>query len=397
MKALAFIALCIHWFNPLAWVAFIMAGKDMEMSCDEAVVKRMGEGVLADYAASLLSLATGRHSIAGMPLAFGEGDPKGRIRNLAAWKKPTFWVVLVAVIACVVLAVCLLTNPAANIRNPWVQEYTPGAVGILGNVDKESFESISGDFAIGADEYGRAVFKTPEKAFDTMLTLYAEGLALIQENNDLPPINRRNYSDYKTFGWQTTFGSAAAQEQATFITKFLDIYENSFEKEPPERKLTKLLPGTTYVSYQCIYMNPLSSVAAFGGDSGYQYMIGEDYFAAIHRSDGAISSMVNRSAGTIGNIGMNTSNRTDIEHWEWKEFPYTDEAWAALFFPGVSAVENIHEQYQEILYQPLTELQFLLRVDGDLWLAELKNNPQMGTYLWSIYSLIPENAMGTAQ
>ena len=112
VKALAFAALCIHWFNPLVWAAFILSGKDMEMSCDEAVVKKMGEGVLADYTASLLSLATGKHIIAGMPLAFGEGNTKGRIHNLANWKKPAFWVVLVAAVACLVLAVCLLTNPS---------------------------------------------------------------------------------------------------------------------------------------------------------------------------------------------------------------------------------------------------------------------------------------------
>ena len=112
VKALAFLALAIHWFNPLVWVAFICSGKDMEMSCDEAVVKKMGTGILADYTASLLSLATGKHIIAGMPLAFGEGNTKGRIRNLANWRKPAFWVVLAAVIACVALAVGLITNPA---------------------------------------------------------------------------------------------------------------------------------------------------------------------------------------------------------------------------------------------------------------------------------------------
>ena len=90
-KALAFLALGIHWFNPLVWVAFILAGKDMEMSCDEAVVRKMGDGILADYTASLLSLATGRTIIAGVPLAFGEGDPKGRIYNLAQWKNRPFW------------------------------------------------------------------------------------------------------------------------------------------------------------------------------------------------------------------------------------------------------------------------------------------------------------------
>ena len=110
-KALAFLALSIHWFNPLVWVAFVYANKDMEMSCDEAVVKELGDHILADYTASLLSLATGKTIIAGVPLAFGEGDTKGRIRNLAHWKKPAFWAVLMAVIACIVLGVGLLTNP----------------------------------------------------------------------------------------------------------------------------------------------------------------------------------------------------------------------------------------------------------------------------------------------
>ena len=113
VKALAFVALCIHWFNPLVWVAFILSGKDMEMSCDEAVVRKLGTVIRADYTASLLSLATGKRIIAGMPLAFGEGNTKGRIKNLANWKKPAFWVVMVAVTACVVLAVGLLTNPPA--------------------------------------------------------------------------------------------------------------------------------------------------------------------------------------------------------------------------------------------------------------------------------------------
>ena len=111
VKALAFLALSIHWFNPLVWVAFIYSNKDMEMSCDEAVVKKMGDGILADYTASLLSLATGKHIIAGMPLAFGEGDTKGRIRNLANWRKPAFWVVMVSIIACLILTICLITNP----------------------------------------------------------------------------------------------------------------------------------------------------------------------------------------------------------------------------------------------------------------------------------------------
>ena len=109
-KALAFLALTIHWFNPLVWLAFGFACKDMEMSCDEAVIRKLGGKVRADYSASLLSLATGRRIIAGSLLAFGEGDTKGRIRNLAKWKKPAVWVLILAMVVCLILGVCLLTD-----------------------------------------------------------------------------------------------------------------------------------------------------------------------------------------------------------------------------------------------------------------------------------------------
>ena len=118
MKALAFLALAIHWFNPLVWIAFILASKDMEMSCDEAVIRKVDGDVRADYSASLLTLATGRRIIAGTPLAFGEGDTKGRINNLSKWKKPAVWVVILALAACFILAISLLTNPSAKREFP---------------------------------------------------------------------------------------------------------------------------------------------------------------------------------------------------------------------------------------------------------------------------------------
>ena len=114
VKVLAFAALCLHWFNPLVWAAFILAGKDMEMRCDEAVVRQLGERVKADYSASLLALATGRLTIAGTPLAFGEGDPKGRIRNLLRWKRPRVWLSLVAGVACVAVIAACAANPAGQ-------------------------------------------------------------------------------------------------------------------------------------------------------------------------------------------------------------------------------------------------------------------------------------------
>lgn len=114
IKMLAFAALCVHWFNPLVWLAFALSGKDMEMSCDEAVMRKMRTDIRAEYSMSLLRLATGRRAFVGTPLAFGEGDTKARIENVMNYKKPRFWGVVAAMAVCTIVCVSLLTNPVSN-------------------------------------------------------------------------------------------------------------------------------------------------------------------------------------------------------------------------------------------------------------------------------------------
>ena len=111
-RALAWLALSIHWFNPLVWLAFHLAGKDMEMSCDETVLRKMGRDVRADYSTSLLRLSAGKRLPAG-PLAFGDGDPKGRIKNVLSYKKPALWVLVIALAGVVCAALALGTDPGA--------------------------------------------------------------------------------------------------------------------------------------------------------------------------------------------------------------------------------------------------------------------------------------------
>ena len=118
IKIASFFVLCLHWFNPLVWIAFFISGKDMEMSCDEAVIKKLGSDVKKEYSSLLLTLATGRRIIGGSPLAFGEGDTKGRIKNVLNYKKPAFWMIAVAVAAAVIIAVGLVANPVNNVRLP---------------------------------------------------------------------------------------------------------------------------------------------------------------------------------------------------------------------------------------------------------------------------------------
>lgn len=111
IKPLAFAVLCLHWFNPLVWLAFILMSEDMELSCDESVIRQMGSGIKKDYSTSLLALSTGRRFIGGSPLAFGENNTKGRILNILNYRKPAFWVVILVIIAIVGVSVGLLSNP----------------------------------------------------------------------------------------------------------------------------------------------------------------------------------------------------------------------------------------------------------------------------------------------
>jgi len=124
-RIISYLVLCIHWFNPVIWIAFYVSGKDMEMSCDESVIRKMGEGIKKDYSSSLLSLATGKRRLVATPLAFGEGDTKGRIRNVMNYKKPMFWVIIIALIGIVIFSFGLLSNPkqAASTVEDYAEQY----------------------------------------------------------------------------------------------------------------------------------------------------------------------------------------------------------------------------------------------------------------------------------
>lgn len=114
VKPLWYFTACLHWFNPLVWVAFGLMGRDMEMSCDEAVVRQMGDQIKTDYSASLLSLTAPTKLLAGSPLAFGENGTKARVKNILSYKKPLLWVITVAIAAALVFSAMLLANPSGK-------------------------------------------------------------------------------------------------------------------------------------------------------------------------------------------------------------------------------------------------------------------------------------------
>lgn len=534
IRLLAFAALCIHWFNPMVWAAFLLAGKDMEMCCDEAVIRDMGEGIRADYSASLLRLAVGGPRIAGVPLAFGEGDPKGRIRNLAVWKKPALWVTLIAAVLCVgIIVFCALDAEEANDdydaqlfshsyrveevvyeeglfsftytadtapryqltqehvllesgsiadndpTNDWMQlgsfreteldkdaidacfsaselgwsdgenlaarlrrenqkawrldytnEYIDLVYYLLYQKNGDVYLSYGYDESDSEDAMTRWLFKLKRidlitcnavsngsssyiepvyypEGFDfgysnvTEGVIYDSGTLIFDVDWETDTLRvSEEYYEYLdgegvchkktytlqrradgTFALEVARRNDAQDEKAFYYIQGEEVgtyvLKISFPlADSPAYEIGQTLRGEPYVSWSCLYMNPLSSVYP-GNDSGCRYLIGEDSVIIVNQARGdivAISSMVD---------------------WEWQAFPWTDQEWNDLLAP--EGLKNLRRRYDEILYLPLSETYCLLKVDGELWIVQLRENPEMGKYIWSVYSLVPEAVMGSAQ
>ena len=113
-KPLGFALLAVYWFNPLLWLAYTLLCRDIELACDERVLRGMDAGQVKDYSSALLACSVPRRMLAACPLAFGEVGVGARVKNALRYKKPAFWIVAASVIVCIVVAVCFLTNPRTD-------------------------------------------------------------------------------------------------------------------------------------------------------------------------------------------------------------------------------------------------------------------------------------------
>ncbi len=165
-KPLGFLLLAVYWFNPLLWVAYILLCRDIELACDERVIRDMDASAKKAYSEALLSCSLPRHIVAACPLAFGEVGVKKRIASVLNYKKPAFWVLVVAILACVVVAVCFLTSPKDTIEG---KVYTYEKSGVLGNFTISLFEDGTFHYTEGMASSYLATGKWTEKG--NILTL----------------------------------------------------------------------------------------------------------------------------------------------------------------------------------------------------------------------------------
>ncbi len=192
-KPFGFTLLTVYWFNPILWIAYILLCRDIEMACDEYVIRNYGEFDKKSYSNALLSCSISRKMIAGCPLAFGEVGVKSRIKEVLYYKKPAFWVLVVSIVTCVVFAVCFLTNPKEELLHapePFCHTY---------RVEEVIYDDFRYNFSYTEES-------APRYSFTADYIMYVSGDILdnvegnewVQQRGDFEEINLRsnNFDEY---------------------------------------------------------------------------------------------------------------------------------------------------------------------------------------------------------
>ena len=161
-KPFGFVLLALHWFNPLMWLGYILLCRDIELACDEKVIKEMDNENRADYTQALVACSVNRRRIAACPLAFGEVGVKERVKSVMNYKKPAFWIIIAAVVTCVAVAVCFLTNPKKE-NDPNLAE--DGYYLLIGADGVESIEVSGPNTSGGVVNADESPFKKGEKVW----------------------------------------------------------------------------------------------------------------------------------------------------------------------------------------------------------------------------------------
>ena len=244
-KPLGFLLLTLHWFNPLIWLAYVLLCRDIELACDEKVIKELGNEQRADYTQALVACSVNRRMIAACPLAFGEVGVKERVRSVMNYKKPAFWIIILAVIACVGVAVCFLTNPKQD-------SYTLRIVVPAGSQEefvysdeevstiKNSIKIWSGDGLGDTEVLLSPVNKTAETGYTATYLTHGMPLEFDAEKDTWfkVGVNMQNPTDEDIFVYvevenvEVRISDESTPDSITFEAEILEIYDGYFLVKP---------------------------------------------------------------------------------------------------------------------------------------------------------------------
>lgn len=349
IKPLAFLVLSVYWFHPLVWLAFVLLSRDMEMSCDERVIKALSDEQKSGYSSALLHLAVRRPILAGSPLAFGESGAKGRIKNILNYRKPSFWVVLIAAVAATVVGVCLLANPSDRSPYKWAKSLTVdnAAEAYVWNLstqtqapsfftDDELAEAVALINALEKDDFtenAELVGGTPEY-----------GLALSYGDYQLnQSIDPRGSLEMTYKGSQWWIDSDALAE---FVVKMIDASGQetalapnitSSPVENAETSYNTPFPATDYAdgSWQALYYDAYLAVSAAAAQSANSF----GFFCSLNDLDmnGTPELILFGPGGAVTYCGavLAIENSAVVQKTAWGD-------WINLDAVGIGVSENFY-------------------------------------------------------
>lgn len=295
-KPLGFVLLMIHWYNPFVWVAYILFCRDLELACDESAVRDLTLEERKNYSYALLSCSMQRRLVTVCPLAFGEVGVKKRVKEILNYKKPSFWILLAAVVVCVIVAVCFLTDPK------------DGTTVILTNEAGNSEAGAEADNAIAAGQEKELMAAEGAKQQEALSALQAEqeSIAAAKEQLDATQQTEQNsnqawiYLENSSYvGYFAAKGYAAYAQMEMDGTSILLVSDGSYQDG-----------DHTYAIFCDVYCvgadaAPEKLGTLEGGGTAYPLSIGADgiYVTSGHSIE---VYTIDTASGKLGLVRSNT-------------------------------------------------------------------------------------------
>ena len=365
-KPFGFLVLTLHWFNPLMWLGYVLLCRDIELACDEKVVKEFNNEQKADYSQALLTCSVNRRIIAACPLAFGEVGVKDRVKSVLNYKKPAFWVIIVAIITSIAVAVCFLTNPKTK---TWQSDnYTITCNVISAECDNVVYEYMYGTLNV---DYPYICVNWTNNTNDTLC--FGDEFIIYKNDKELKPNNEIGFDAIlhvvkpgKSKSENYVLSSYDLEKGATYRL------EKSFYLESnPEQKYTAFISfsvdtrfsfmGRQYAGEKIVYENGSFSSIIYTNDNIPQFKISEQ-LEFLYKTEEVLNYEWKKIDG-IQKIKLEKSNFDDL---------FTSEIW----HDGITAKKIRKNNLNAFSSFDLNGTMYYLleQKNGDIYIAQSNGN-----------------------
>ena len=365
-KPFGFLVLALHWFNPLMWLGYVLLCRDIELACDEKVVKEFDNDQKADYSQALLTCSVNRRIIAACPLAFGEVGVKNRVKSVLNYKKPAFWIVVVAIITSIAVAICFLTNPKTK---TWQSDnYTIMCNVISAECDNVVYEYMYGTLNV---DYPYICVNWTNNTNDTLC--FGDEFIIYKNGKELKPKDEIGFDAIlhvvkpgKSKSENYVLSSYDLEKGATYRL------EKSFYLESnPEQKYIAFISfsvdtrfsfiGKQYAGEKIVYENGSFSSIIYTNDNIPQFKISEQ-LEFLYKTEEALNYEW-KKIDVIQKIKLQKSNFDDL---------FTNELW----YDGVTARTIRKNNLNAFSAFDLNGTMYYLleQKNGDIYIAQSNGN-----------------------